>query len=100
MSIQLESRRRRTSRAAWIVGLVAVCASLAIPAWADFDEKHSFGGDTLVVKNLIGEVRVAGHSGPGFEVAVHVRGKDGTKSNIQIEAQDGATGELQVHFPG
>ncbi|HKQ60752.1 MAG TPA: DUF4097 family beta strand repeat-containing protein [Candidatus Polarisedimenticolaceae bacterium] len=70
-----------------------------IPAWAGFDEQRSFTADTLTVRNLIGAVKITGHSGPAFQVMVHVQGKDGTRESIRLEAHEGSSATLEVVFP-
>jgi DUF4097 and DUF4098 domain-containing protein YvlB len=87
-------------RSARVVLILAVaCAAVAVPARAGFDENLSFAADSLVVRNLIGEVRVEGHSGSSFEIQVSVQGKDGTKENIRLEAKEGNNAELNILFP-
>jgi len=65
-------------------------------AWADFEERKSFSGNSLVVHNLIGDVTVKGHAGGEFEVRVQVQGRDASRETIEIRAEDG---ELTVVFP-
>jgi len=80
-----------------ILAVLAVVLVAALPqAVAGFDETRSIASDSLTVNNLIGEVVVQGHGGSGFEVVVNVRGKDGSRENIQV-VQQGS--ELSVIFP-
>lgn len=78
------------------VALVALALLTAGPARAEFEETHRFGSGPLTVNNLIGKVDVVGGSGSEIEVTVKVRGRDGTRDNIEIE-KDG--NELSVRFP-
>ena len=78
---------------------VAVCcvAGLAGVASADsFSETKSFSTDSLTVTNLIGEIRVTGHNGSGFEVVVDVKGDDASREKVQIET---GRNSLTVAFP-
>jgi hypothetical protein len=73
--------------------------ALAVPALAAFDEQHRFDGSELTVRNLIGEIRISGHEGSGFDVRVHVRGKDASPGLLLIDAETGAQPQLIVTFP-
>ena len=79
-----------------IVALVVAASVAGPPALADFEERKSFSDDSLVVRNLIGEVTVKGHSGSDFEVRVQVQGRDASRETIEIQT---GTGELSVIFP-
>ena len=73
---------------------VALLAGTA--AAADFSETKSFSTDSLTVTNLIGEVRVTGHKGSGFEVVVDVQGDDASRDEVQVETDHDS---LTVVFP-
>ena len=77
--------------------LLALAAGL--PALAGFDQERSFQTDSLTVHNMIGEIRVSGHGGSGFDVLVHVRGDDASEELIRIEVDEGSSPELAVLFP-
>ena len=76
-----------------------LCLILAAPALAEFDQERSFQTDNLTVRNLIGEVRVTGHGGSGYDVLVRVRGKDASPDLVQIQTDEGANPVLTVVFP-
>ena len=78
-----------------LCGLLAV----ASPVLADEEKTFTFDADELTVQNLIGEVRVEGHSGSQFEVLVSVRGDDATPGLIGFEAEDGRHSRLNIVFP-
>lgn len=63
---------------------------------AGFSETKTVSGDTLTVTNLIGEIRVTGHNGSGFEVVVDVQGDDASRENVRIET---GRDSLTVVFP-
>lgn len=52
---------------------------------ADFTETKTFSSSSLTLTNLIGEVRVTGHRGSGFEVVVAVHGKDASRDAVKLE---------------
>jgi hypothetical protein len=79
-----------------LVATLLLSALLAVPALAGFQETKSFGGSELTVNNLIGEIRVAGHSGSDFEITVNVQGGDASEDRVAIR-QDGD--QLSVVFP-
>jgi len=81
------------------VCVVIVCgaAAMAIPAnAAGFSETKNFSSNSLTVTNLIGEVRVTGHDGDGFEVVVDVQGDDASRESVELEAN---ANSLTVVFP-
>lgn len=83
-------------------GAIAVALALAGTAPAlgeEFTETYSIPGDNLLVLNLIGEIRIEGHSGSDYQVDVHVRGADASREIIQIQTREGGDAELVVEFP-
>jgi hypothetical protein len=76
-------------------------ALLAAPAILAFEETVSSSADTLVFRNLIGEIEVEGHSGSDFQITIHVRGDDASADRVQIESSPlpGDGGEIRVRFP-
>ncbi len=91
--------RDRCSRAARALAALAVPSLLflgTLSAFADAEERRTFDSKELTIRNLIGEVKVSGHSGSGFEVTIRVRGKDSTTPGVDIDA--GAS-ELAIRFP-
>ena len=78
----------------------ALVCSLAVftgPASAaGFSETKKFSTDSLTVTNLIGEVRVTGHDGSGFEVVVDVQGDDASRDEVRVET---GSDSLTVVFP-
>jgi hypothetical protein len=83
-----------------LVALASVCiAAVAVTgSRAEFQEVASFTSDSLVVENLIGEIRVEG-GGAEFRVQVDVRGRDASPESIRIERKDGTRATLSVRFP-
>jgi hypothetical protein len=74
-------------------------ALLAAPALAEFRETATFKSESLVVENLVGEIRILGGEGPDFEVEVAVQGRDASPETVRVEKQEGAQGRLTVRFP-
>ena len=74
----------------------ALLALLAAPASAAIKETKTFKSDRLVVRNLIGEVRIESYRGSGFEVEVTVQGADASKGMIELDADDES---LNIRFP-
>lgn len=94
------SSHRHTPCRRLSLALLALLASVtALPALAGFDESRSFPAGSLTVNNLIGEVRVGGHSGSEFEVLVRVRGRDASTDVIEVRTRNGANPELTIAFP-
>jgi hypothetical protein len=91
-------RDRRSPRLrALTLAAVPILLGLGSPSTlADVEEKRTFDSKELTIRNLIGEVRVSGHSGSAFEVAIHVQGRDSTTPGVDIEA--GAS-DLTIRFP-
>lgn len=77
----------------------AVCCVAALAGTANaagFSETKSFATNSLTVTNLIGEIRVTGHDGSGFEVIVDVQGDDASREEVRIET---SRNSLTVVFP-
>jgi hypothetical protein len=85
--------------AALLAGTGLLCGLAATAALAGFDERRTVAGDRLVLQNLIGQVEIESHAGPGFEVEFRVRGADATPERVKIETREGGTSELKVRFP-
>ncbi len=66
---------------------------------AGFDRSESLRADTLVVRNVVGQVEIEGHDGPDFEVEVLVRGRDASPDRVQVEVRQGPLAEVIVRFP-
>jgi len=81
--------------------LLAACLALVAlsPAIAGFDERKTFDGDQLLIRNLIGRIDIQGHSGSEFEVEIRVRGRDATADLVRIDADEVNYSELIVEFP-
>lgn len=74
-----------------------VLALLAVaPASAAGKETRTFSSNRLEVRNLIGEVRVEGHRGSGFEVEVEFHGADAAHEAIELGGDDET---LIIRFP-
>ena len=56
---------------AWVLGL-SLIGGLAAPSRADVDEQRSLAAEVLVLRNLLGEIEIRGHTGERFEVEVRV----------------------------
>jgi len=65
----------------------------------EFDETFTFDAPLLRVSNLIGEIKIEGHAGSGFEVVAQVRGADASADEIQFETDTGKDAMLEVVFP-
>jgi len=85
-----------TNRFWTLLAVIATVALLAQPAVARVVEQRSFDSDVLEVRNLIGEIKVEGHGGSGFEVEIDIQGKDASEGRIDIRA-DGSS--LTLVFP-
>ncbi len=94
------SRSRRTVVSRSLIVLAAL-AAVALPGWvrADFDERHEVAAESLVVRNLIGEITVEGHAGSAFEIEVKAQGRDVNRDDLVIELRRGSRAELNVRFP-
>lgn len=79
-----------------IGGIVLLCATLLAVPLAFAEERASFSGDRLAVRNLVGEVRVESGTGD-FEVVVTPGGRDASPGRIVL---DRGKDELTVVFPG
>ena len=91
--------RRSLPFLAVLAALSILALGAALPARAEFDKSQSFQADSLTVNNLIGEVRISGHSGSAFEVLVKVRGEDASPDLIEISSTSGGSPELTISFP-
>ena len=83
--------KSRLSIAVLALALLAVPTALA----GEYSDTMTFDSDSLIVRNLIGEVDVK-PGGSQFEVTVHVRGADADRDAIEFD-QDGD--ELRLVFP-
>jgi hypothetical protein len=86
------------------LGIILFLAALGVswgilsPAFAEeFHEQFTIAENELRLGNLIGEIRVEGHSGSAFEVDIHVQGTDASRDQIRVEQKDGIN--LVVLFP-
>jgi DUF4097 and DUF4098 domain-containing protein YvlB len=78
---------------------ILLLAGASLPSRADFDERLSLKAETLVLRNLIGEISLEGHSGDGFEVEIMARGRDANRDNLKVETREGARAEVTIQFP-
>ena len=79
--------------------LVAILAAIAaVPAMAGFDVQEKIDADRLIVRNLIGEIEVEGHSGRSFEVEVRVQGRDADRELITVDLERGSIATLSSGF--
>jgi len=82
------------------VVLVCLCAAGLLAGTASaFEERASLSADTLILRNLIGQIEVVGHGGAEFEIEIHVQGSDATPDRVQIEIDDGRRAEVNIRFP-
>lgn len=69
-------------------------------ARAQEEQTLQLGGDQLVLVDLIGEVRVEGHSGDRFEVKIQIQGEDARPDLIRVESEEkGSESRVYIHFP-
>jgi DUF4097 and DUF4098 domain-containing protein YvlB len=81
---------------------LACCLLLALPvtvAASGFDETHELAADSLILRNVIGQIEVRGHDGDKFEIEVRVQGADATPDRVQVEVVGGRRSEVNVNFP-
>jgi hypothetical protein len=81
-----------------LVGCLLIVA-VAAPAAAGFDEKGTLSADSLVLRNLIGEIEIVGHRGSSFEIEVRVQGDDANPERVRIETTEGPDAEWNIIFP-
>ncbi len=80
---QTRNTHRTIGRALLALAVVAV---LSAPLSAGvIKESRQFTGQSLEVRNLIGEVKVEGHSGKDFIVEITIQGADANEGLISIE---------------
>lgn len=86
-----------------IVAGAALCGALIAFSPAanaeEFTETVSISGNNLMVLNLIGKVRVEGHSGSDYQVEVRAQGDDVSRETLKIETREGDDAEVVVRFP-
>jgi hypothetical protein len=78
---------------------VLVVGALVSTTHAAFDERLSVSADTVVVRNLIGEIDIEGHGGSDFEIEVRVQGEDATPERVQVRLDEGRRAEVSISFP-
>lgn len=71
------------------------CSAVA----GEFEREFSLDARELVLRNLVGEVRVGETGGNEYRVVVHVRGEDASEELIAIHVEEGHQAELIVEFP-
>jgi hypothetical protein len=78
----------------------ALAGASAAPAEAPGEFRRSLDVSELELRNLIGQITITGHAGPGFEVVVTPGGKDAGEDVPAIEVvQDGRRAEVAIRFP-
>jgi len=87
-----------------VVGFLALVGCLLVgavgsTAWAGFDEQGTVSADSLVLRNLIGEIEILGHAGSSFEIEVRVQGDDADPGRVRIETSGGRNAEWNIVFP-
>jgi len=87
-----------------VVGVLALAGCLLIGAVAStaaagFDKQGTLSADSLVLRNLIGEIEVLGHDGSSFEIEVRVQGGDADPERVRIEITEGRDAEWNIVFP-
>jgi len=90
--------REKSSSVSGVLALL-ICLVAAPAALAEFEETATLTAETLVIRNLIGEIEIEGHDGPEFEVVVRVQGGDASVERVSIETREGSKSELTIHFP-
>lgn len=81
------------------LAILAVLAGSLPAGAAEFERRFTFQADELTLVDLIGAVRVEGHSGTDFIVKVNVQGADADEKRIQFETEQGRRSRLVVQFP-
>ncbi|MDM7917148.1 MAG: DUF4097 domain-containing protein [Candidatus Eisenbacteria bacterium] len=94
----------RKSMLAAMIGLAALGGILmvlpkGVRAGSPFDRRFQVEAQSLVVGNVVGEVRVVGSTASAFEVEVAVRGKDASADRVRFEQSEGADAKLSILFP-
>lgn len=82
-----------------LVVLLLVVAITATATAAEFDRQFSTDADALILRNLVGKVRVTAAAGDQYEILVSVRGSDADPDLIDVTLDDGRNAELIVRFP-
>ncbi len=80
---------------------IALLACLgAGAAWAENLDRHfTIAGETLLVVNLAGEVRVEPAAGSAFEIDAAVRGSDAGADLVRFDQGEGPHAHLFVQYP-
>ena len=81
-----------------LVGCLLI-AAVGSTVSADFDEQGSLSADSLVLRNLIGEIEIVGHGGTNFEIEVRVQGSDASADRVKMEISEGRHAEWTIVFP-
>lgn len=79
--------------------LCAPAARASDPGAGGLERHFSIEGKTLVLGNLIGEVRVEPSSASAYEIDVAIRGKDATAERISFDEGSGEDAHLYIRFP-
>jgi hypothetical protein len=83
-----------------LLAVVTMGVPSALHAETGSPQTYSFDTSELDVRNLIGEITVAGHGGSSFEVVVTFHGKDAADGGMTVVREDeGDRGQLVVQFP-
>jgi hypothetical protein len=85
--------------AALLAGLLIALSVTAPPVRAEFERTVTLQGRSLLLTDLVGEVRVEGYDGTDFQAVVSVRGEDATEDRIKIETHEGNDAQLTIRFP-
>ncbi len=82
-----------------MAGLLVALSMTPLPAQAEFERTVTLQGKALVLADLIGQVRVEGYDGAGFQAVINVRGEDAREDRIAIETREGDHAQLTIRFP-
>jgi hypothetical protein len=74
------------------------CALVSV-ARADFERDARLAAETVVIRNLIGQIEIEGHDGPDFEIRVRVQGADATADRVPLVIDEGRRAEVTIRFP-
>jgi len=86
----------RTALLAAATGVVLTSTAVAEP----YTESADVAGDSLILTNVVGQVRLESHSGASFEVQIDVQGDDAAPGQVRLEtSREGDAAVVVVAFP-
>jgi hypothetical protein len=83
-----------------ILGVALLALLVAGPVRAENVDRHfTIAAESLSLVNLLGEIRVEGGTGTGFEIDVAVRGRDAGPDVVRFDQAEGSGAHLFVQYP-